>query len=516
MRPMGWEQAIANRRIYLLLMLAAVTALAAMLLVRHASNQHTAPSSVRWLDTPHALAEVTLTDHENRPWHTEQLRGQWTLLYFGYTHCPDACPMTLGVVSRAVHQLEAATGSRPRVALITVDPEHDQPAVLKRYVHYFHPDFIGLTGDVSAIGELATTAGVEFERNGQAHTMVDHDTRLAVIDKEARLAGHIVPPLTTDSVIDVFHKIHRAQENNFMAMSTLGSPASWLDTLAVSVQRILPHHALSRLVHWLTRLEQPAALKNWAIRAFVSLYDVDLSDAVHREPSAYRSFNEFFARPLKNGARPLEEGTDVVSSPVDGVVSQAGTLDGGRILQAKGHWYRVEELLGELPHAKQFAGGRFATIYLAPHNYHRIHIPADGRLLAMAHIPGRLFMVNPATAEALPGLFARNERVAAIFETDNGPMAVVMVGALLVGSIETVWAGEVTPPSGDHVTHLDYSERVPAIELRRGSELGRFNMGSTVIVLFGPGQVAWKPNLAPGMPLRMGQTIGRLVTPPRV
>lgn len=516
MHPMGWERAIASGRTYLLLTFAAAIALAAVFVLRHTSDHQAAAGSIHWLENPRALAQITLTDHQNRPWSTDKLRGQWTLLYFGYTRCPDVCPITMGVLSRAVHQLKEATGSRPRVVLVSVDPKRDSPAALKRYVRYFHPGFIGLTGDAAAIGELAASVGIRAHPGNEDHRIADHDTRLALIDEKARLAGHIIPPLTFNSVIDAFHEIHRAQENEFMAMSTLGTPASWLDTLTVSVQRILPHHALSRLVHWLTRLEKPAALKNLAIRGFAALYDVDLSDASHREPSAYRSFNEFFARPLKDGARPLEEGSDLVSSPVDGTVSQVGTLDGARILQAKGHWYRVDELLGGLPHAKQFIGGRFATIYLAPHNYHRIHMPVDGRLVAMAHVPGRLFMVNPATAESLPGLFTRNERVAAVFETDNGPMAVVMVGALLVGSIETVWAGEVTPPTSDHPTHFDYGERLPPIELRRGEELGRFNMGSTVIVLFGPGQTAWKPNLAPGIPLRMGQTIGRLVTPPRV
>ena len=284
------------------------------------------------------------------------------------------------------------------------------------------------------------------------------------------------------------------------------------DRAFVLLQRLLPTHPLSRVVHWFMRL-RIRFVKNLVIRLLMRIYRINLDEALIQDIRGFASFNEFFTRALKPGARPLPEAPGAVASPVDGRIYQAGSIEEGRIFQAKGHSFSAAELLGSDPaRAAPFYGGSYATIYLAPHNYHRIHMPIAGRLREMVYVPGRLFSVNPATTRALPNLFARNERVAAIFQTAAGPMAVVLVGALFVGSIETVWAGEITPPRGSRMVTTRYSEDSPsAVELAQGAELGRFNMGSTVILLFGRKVLNWSDWLAPDVPVRMGQEIGRLV-----
>ncbi len=277
------------------------------------------------------------------------------------------------------------------------------------------------------------------------------------------------------------------------------------------LQILLPTHLLSRIVHWLMR-RRLAWIKNLLIRMLMRGFGITLEEALVEDPRAFGSFNEFFTRALKPGVRPLPEQADRIVSPVDGRVYQAGNIEEGRIFQAKGHSFSVVELLGGDPaRAASFYGGRFATVYLAPDNYHRIHMPLTGTLRDMVYVPGRLFSVNPATTRAMSNLFARNERVAALFQTEAGPMAMVLVGALFVGSIETVWAGEVTPPRGSRVVTTRYAtEGSSAVKLARGAEMGRFNMGSTVILLFGRKAVTWAELLQPDTSLRMGQEIGRL------
>lgn len=269
----------------------------------------------------------------------------------------------------------------------------------------------------------------------------------------------------------------------------------------------------------LTRLHT-GPLKTLAIRTVVRLYGVDLSEAVETDPRRYPSFNAFFTRALRPEARPVASGAGDVACPVDGTVSEIGEIDDGRLLQAKGLRYTVEDLLGgggdpRVPGAEAFHQGSFATLYLSPRDYHRVHMPLTGRLAGMVHVPGRLFSVQPGTVRAVPRLFTRNERVAAIFETEAGPLAVVLVGAIFVGAIETVWAGLVTPPRGRVLTRVTYRVTAPdpgaePLVLPRGVEMGRFNMGSTVIVLFGPGAVEWRPDLELGTTVRMGEAIGRL------
>ena len=285
------------------------------------------------------------------------------------------------------------------------------------------------------------------------------------------------------------------------------------DRLFALLQRVLPQHLLSRAMHWLTRLES-----NWFRRPFtrwfVKHFAIDLGEAVEENLDNYPTFNAFFTRALKPTAREFAAGPDVLASPVDGTVSQIGELRNGRVLQAKGHDYSVRELLGDRADlAELFDGGLFATIYLAPYDYHRIHMPTDGVLTETIYVPGRLFSVNAATARAIPRLFARNERVACMFDTAAGPMAMVLVGALFVGSIETVWAGEVTPPHRGATEHRTYIDDGP--ELTRGAEMGRFNMGSTVILLLPKARAEWDPQLRSGETVRLGMSIGRVTGSPK-
>ncbi|MCB1756515.1 MAG: phosphatidylserine decarboxylase [Gammaproteobacteria bacterium] len=267
----------------------------------------------------------------------------------------------------------------------------------------------------------------------------------------------------------------------------------------------LPHHLISRLVFRLTRLE--TSLKNPVIRWFIKTYRVDMNDAVESDISRFASFNAFFTRALKADARPLCSGAETTASPVDGTVSQAGEIKDGRIFQAKGRDFSLLELLGgNAALAKPFENGRFSTLYLSPRDYHRIHMPVSGTLHAQTYVPGRLFSVAPHTVRTVPRLFARNERVIAFFDTPFGPMAMVLVGAINVAAIETVWSGLVTPPPGKTINEIRYdSDDAPSLE--KGAEMGRFNMGSTVILLFGD-NVTWLDDLQAGRKVRMGECIG--------
>lgn len=278
------------------------------------------------------------------------------------------------------------------------------------------------------------------------------------------------------------------------------------DTLTSLPQYLLPQHALSRLMSRLTHSEN-VAWKNFFIQQIIRHYGVNMDEA--REPNieSYRSFNHFFTRELKLGIRPLTSDAKAIACPADGAVSQAGRITGGTIFQAKGKSFSAVDLLGGSPErAAPFQDGEFATIYLSPKDYHRLHMPLTGTLREMVHIPGRLFSVNTATANVVPGLFARNERVAAIFDTDAGPMALVLVGAIFVSSVETVWHGVVTPPTVRSVQTWRYGDDAPV--LRIGEEMGRFNMGSTIIVLFGKDKAQWRDGLTAGAPVRLGEKIG--------
>ena len=285
--------------------------------------------------------------------------------------------------------------------------------------------------------------------------------------------------------------------------------ASLGDRLKAWLQYPLPQHLISRLTYRLTRTRH-TGFKDWMIRRFIRRFGVDMGEAAQEDLKAYATFNAFFTRALKIGARPVDMTAEALVSPVDGSVSQMGAIEGERIFQAKGRDYTTLELLGrDAVAADRFEGGAFAALYLSPRDYHRIHMPIAGVLTRMLHVPGRLFSVNPPTTRAVPRLFARNERVVCLFETEAGPMALVMVGAMNVASIETVWAGEVTPPERSEVRAWDYSRG--EVQLEKGAELGRFNMGSTVILLFGRERIRWEVGYGPGGPVRMGRKIASII-----
>ncbi len=283
---------------------------------------------------------------------------------------------------------------------------------------------------------------------------------------------------------------------------------SVLDRLKISSQYLVPQHLLSRLVGQLADSRWPL-IKNNFIDFFVNRFNIDMSLAAEENPHAYATFNDFFTRALKDGVRPITE--IGVACPADGAVSQLGKIEDERIFQAKGHYYTLTQLLGGDPaQAEPFRNGDFITIYLSPRDYHRVHMPYSGTLRDMIYVPGELFSVNTLTARNVPRLFARNERVVAFFDTEIGPMAVVLVGAMIVASIETAWAGLITPPKRElRVTH--YLPHNNLIELNRGDEMGRFKLGSTAIVLFGPNVVKWKTELQEGSTTCMGEQIADLI-----
>ena len=278
------------------------------------------------------------------------------------------------------------------------------------------------------------------------------------------------------------------------------------DIFTVWPQYGLPHHALSSLMSKLTHCKNPT-WKNAFIKSIVAMYGVNMDEAKFQNLAHYANFNEFFTRELKEGVRPIVQEPGSIACPADGAVSQAGTIEDGRIFQAKGHHFSALELLGgDAARAEAFKNGAFATIYLSPKDYHRLHMPLTGTLKEMVHIPGRLFSVNAATVNAVPNLFARNERVACIFDTEAGPMALILVGAIFVSSVETVWHGVVTPPSISEPRAWEYQD---GQVLEKGAEMGRFNMGSTIIVLFGKDKIRWNDDLQAGSPVKLGASIGQ-------
>jgi phosphatidylserine decarboxylase len=273
------------------------------------------------------------------------------------------------------------------------------------------------------------------------------------------------------------------------------------DRLAVLAQYVLPKQALTVLAGRAAGAGG-GRLTTAVIRWFIGRYGVDMGEAADPDPAAYPTFNEFFTRALRPGARLLAA-TDLIC-PVDGAISQFGAIDGERIFQAKGHDYTATALVGgDGALAAHFFGGHFATLYLSPKDYHRIHMPCDGQLLRMIHVPGELFSVNPATARGVPGLFARNERVVCVFDGAHGPWVLVLVGATIVGSMATVWHGVVNPPRPGALREWSYAGQ--DIRLKRGDEMGRFLLGSTVVLLFPRGPLAFNPSWAPARAIRMGE-----------
>ena len=277
------------------------------------------------------------------------------------------------------------------------------------------------------------------------------------------------------------------------------------DQLAVIPQYLMPKLAMTRLAGLVASAEW-GALTTWIIQRFVKRYNVNMSEAAYADPAHYKSFNEFFTRPLKDGTRPLASSEWIC--PVDGAISQRGAIEHDQIFQAKGHHYSTLALVGgDATLAAQFQNGQFATLYLSPRDYHRIHMPIAGKLLRMIHVPGDLFSVNPTTARGVSGLFARNERVVCEFETEKGPMVLVLVGATIVGSMATVWHGQVNPPRPGTVREWQYASQ--DVRLQKGEEMGRFLLGSTVVMLFTENSIQFPAGWISTRPLQMGEAMSR-------
>ncbi len=278
---------------------------------------------------------------------------------------------------------------------------------------------------------------------------------------------------------------------------------SFFDQIKTIPQYLIPQHGLSVLAGKLAD-KKNIPFKDWVIKTFANHYKVDMSIAVEPDLTQYETFNDFFTRAIRPETRPICDHADTLACPVDGAVSQFGKITGGDIIQAKGHSYTVDDLLGgDKQLAAQFEDGEFITIYLSPRDYHRYHMPIDGKLTRMIHVPGKLFSVNPLTARTVPRLFARNERVVAMFDTEFGPMAYVAVGATIVGSMEMAWSGVVTPPTRSDIAETHYAEG--EVTLKKGDEVGRFRLGSTVIMLLPKGNYQWDESIKNKAPTKLGQ-----------
>ena len=279
---------------------------------------------------------------------------------------------------------------------------------------------------------------------------------------------------------------------------------TFIDWCKAAPLAVLPHHAVSRVVYWLTR--RTGRLVTPVIRRFIALFNVEMQDAIEPDPSAYSTFNAFFTRALHADARPIASGSQEIACPADGRISAIGHIEDARVFQAKGKDYSLATLLADEEMAKDFSQGSFVTVYLSPRDYHRLHMPISGTLLNQTHVPGRLYSVAPHTVRTIDGIFARNERVVATFQTEHGRMALVLVGAINVAAIETVWHGLITPPAGREINRWSY-ESSDAVTLARGDEMGRFNMGSTIIAVFEK-PVKWRVDMASGDAVKMGQFMG--------
>tara|TARA_B110000285_G_scaffold15991_1_gene15765 strand:+ start:1103 stop:1966 length:864 start_codon:yes stop_codon:yes gene_type:complete len=284
-----------------------------------------------------------------------------------------------------------------------------------------------------------------------------------------------------------------------------------MSRLFIFFQYLLPHHLLSRGVGILA---QNHLLRKLFIRTFIKRYKVDLSQAKIQDVEKFENFNAFFTRELQADARPLPTAQGAIVCPADGAVSQLGDIADGNLLQAKGKHYSCQSLLaGDAQMAALFQSGKFATIYLSPRDYHRVHMPMAGILKKTIYVPGKLFSVNQTTAESVPNLFARNERLVCLFTTAAGPMAVILVGAMIVAGIDTVWAGEICPMAGKRDIQItDYSNQIPAVQLPLGGELGRFRLGSTAIVLFQHGAMKFESSLEATSSVAMGQLLGQVAS----
>ena len=283
--------------------------------------------------------------------------------------------------------------------------------------------------------------------------------------------------------------------------------AKLMDLVKVTPQYFIPKHLLSSGMHWFMQIETPW-IKNNVIKLLTKIYGINISEAADENIENYPHFNAFFTRELKPDARPIDNSPDSWVSPADGLISQSTHIEGNKIIQAKCHTYTLEALVGgDIEYAKKFQNGEAAVIYLSPKDYHRVHIPVDSKLLSMTYVPGDLFAVNPSTVRLVDGLFARNERLVIRFESEKSPYCLIMVGAIFVGSMETVFQGKVTPDYEPTIQHWDYTDG--NISFSKGEEIGRFNMGSTVVLLAPEGQLPELGKIRPDTPIQMGQHLAK-------
>lgn len=292
-----------------------------------------------------------------------------------------------------------------------------------------------------------------------------------------------------------------------MTLKSYPTPSYW-QRVKIATHYLIPQLPLTRLAGWLAERKW-GVVTHLFIKLFAKKYQVNLTEAAKTEAADYSSFNEFFIRPLKENARPINHDSNALCLPADGKVSEAGNIEQNRLLQAKGHHFTLETLLAnDLDLAAKFQDGQFITTYLSPRDYHRVHMPCDGTLRKMIYVPGDLFSVNPFLAEHVPNLFARNERVICEFETEFGPMVQILVGATITASMSTVWAGVINPPRANEVVSYEYlTEGATAVSLKKGAEMGAFRLGSTVINLFPKNSVQLEPHLKAGEPTRMGEKL---------
>ncbi len=290
-------------------------------------------------------------------------------------------------------------------------------------------------------------------------------------------------------------------------MTSTSTPATPIKERVLSaLLYILPHHFISRQLFWLSRVEKPW-LSQFLIRQYAKAFKVDMSQALEPDLRRYPSLNAFFTRALAEGARPMPSDPRGIACPADGVLSETGPIEEASLIQAKGHYYDLHRLLGGFRElSTPFLNGDFATVYLSPRDYHRMHMPCDAQLTDMIYVPGRLFSVSLMTTRNIPEIFTRNERVVCLFDTEKGRMALVLVGAINVAAIETVWAGLITPPPGKEIRHTRYDKPIP---FKRGMEMGRFNMGSTIVMLTEKDAVAWGEKATPGTAVKVGDELGR-------
>ncbi len=364
-----------------------------------------------------------------------------------------------------------------------------------------------MSGDMSHmhhLPEISISAGQQIAfKPGGLHLMLHGSYRPLTPGEQITLilnfsdGSRNSSQFTAKNLTDIMPMKHENKPND--------NKSNVMTSISVFIQHLLPQHLLTGLMYKLARIRWEP-LKNFLINSFISVYKVDMSIAKISDVKQFPHFNAFFTRELKNSARPVDTAKNILVSPVDGAISQFGEIQNNVLIQAKGKEYKVNHLLGgDDDLAKRFENGQFITIYLSPRDYHRIHMPLSGSLNTMTYIPGKLYSVNQATTDHVEDLFAINERVVNIFDTDIGKVALVMVGAIFVGSMETVWAGEITPATHRELSQQSYDEN--AIELAKGQEMGRFNMGSTVILLFEPEKIQFNDGINVNQPLKMGSSI---------